>query len=145
MNTTSSKLNVIKAGEEALTCVYGGLPLEGLDISRWKKFTAKVITGNTYVHVKSLPPTSDSATFHSLRVYYQCQKWMSETVDIDPTDWGWEIKRGKLCPILMELPPVPEKLLNIIRCNCKQNCDTKRCVCRKHCLQCSVGCVNVVD
>jgi hypothetical protein len=36
--------------------------------------------------VKSLPPTSDSAKFHSLRVYYQCQKWMSETVDIDPTD-----------------------------------------------------------
>jgi hypothetical protein len=54
------------------------------------------------MHVKSLPPTSDSAKFHSLRVYYQCQKWMSETVDIDPTDWEWEIKRGKLCPILME-------------------------------------------
>jgi hypothetical protein len=41
MNTTSSKLDVIKAGEEALTCVYGGLPLEGLDILRWRKFTAK--------------------------------------------------------------------------------------------------------
>jgi hypothetical protein len=91
MNTSSSKLDVIKAGEEALTCVYGGLPLEGLDILRWRKFTPKVITGNTSVHVKSLPPTSDSAKFHSLRVYYQCQKWMSETVDIDPTDWGWEI------------------------------------------------------
>ena len=96
-----------------------------------------MITGNTSVHVKNLPPTCDSAKFHSLRVYYQCQMWMSETVDIDPTDWGWEIKRGKLCPILMELPPAPENLLNIIRCNCKQNCDTKRCVCRK---QCSVGC-----
>ena len=43
MNTTSSKLDVIKAGEEALTCVYGGLPLEGLDILRWRKFTAKYI------------------------------------------------------------------------------------------------------
>jgi hypothetical protein len=40
MNTTSSKLDVIKAGEEALTCVYGGLSLEGLDIFRWRKFTA---------------------------------------------------------------------------------------------------------
>jgi hypothetical protein len=45
MNTTSSKLDVIKAGEEALTCVYGGLALEGLDILRWRKFTTKVITG----------------------------------------------------------------------------------------------------
>jgi hypothetical protein len=48
MNTTSSKLDVIKAGEEALTCVYGGLSLEGLDIFRWRKFTAKAITGNTF-------------------------------------------------------------------------------------------------
>jgi hypothetical protein len=56
-----------------------------------RKFTAKVIMGNTSVQVKSLPPTSDSAKFHSLRVYYQCQKWMSETVDIDPTD-----RNGKL-------------------------------------------------
>jgi hypothetical protein len=75
--------------------VGGGLSLEGLDIFRWRKFTAKAITGNTSVHVKSLPPTSDSEKFHSLRVYNQCQKWMSETVDIEPTDWGWEIKRGK--------------------------------------------------
>lgn len=87
-----------------------------------------------------LPPPSDAAKFHSLRVYYQCQNWMLETVDIDPTDRGREIKCGKLCPILMEHPPAPEKLLDIIRCNCKQNCDTKRCVCRKHGLQCSVGC-----
>jgi hypothetical protein len=63
-----SVLDVIKAGEEALTCVYGGLPLEGLDILCRRKFTVKVITGNTSVHVKSLPPTSDSAKFHSLRV-----------------------------------------------------------------------------
>ena len=82
MNTTSSKLDVIKAGEEALTCVYGRLPLEGLDILHWRKFTAKVITGHTSVHVKNLHPASDSAKFHSLRVYYQCQMWMSETVDI---------------------------------------------------------------
>jgi hypothetical protein len=50
------------------------------------------------------------------------------------------VTNGKLCLILMELLPAPEKLLNIIRCNCKQNCDTKRCVCRKRGLQCSVGC-----
>ena len=41
MNTTSSKLDIIIAGEEALTCVYGGLPLEGLDIFRWRKSTAR--------------------------------------------------------------------------------------------------------
>jgi hypothetical protein len=45
---TSSKLDVIKAEEEALTRVYGGLPLKGLDILRWRKYTTKVITS---VHV----------------------------------------------------------------------------------------------
>ncbi|VDI49933.1 Hypothetical predicted protein [Mytilus galloprovincialis] len=55
------------------------------------------IQSNNWKHFssgKSLPPTSDSGKFHSLRVYHQCQKWMSEEVDMDPTDYGWEIKRG---------------------------------------------------
>ncbi|CAC5416365.1 unnamed protein product [Mytilus coruscus] len=140
MNNNSIKADIINAREEALTCLYGGHPLKGLNILRWRKFTARVITGNTSVQVKRLPPTSDSGQFHNLRVYYQCQKWMSEEVDIDPTDYGREIKRENLCSILMELPPAPDKLLNTIRCSCKQNYDTKRYVCRKNGLQCSVGC-----
>ncbi|CAC5415218.1 unnamed protein product [Mytilus coruscus] len=79
--------------KEALTCSYGRLPLERLNILRWRKFTARVITGNTSVQVKSLPPTSDLGQVHGLRFYYQSQKWMSEEVDIDPTGYGWEIKR----------------------------------------------------
>nr|CAC5359433.1 unnamed protein product [Mytilus coruscus] len=75
--------DIIKAGEETLTCLYGGLPLEGLNILCWRKFTSRVITGNTSVQVNSLPPTSDSGQFHSLRVYHQCQKRMSEEVDIN--------------------------------------------------------------
>ncbi|VDI83954.1 Hypothetical predicted protein [Mytilus galloprovincialis] len=80
-----TQMYVYQAGEEALTFLYGGLPLGGLNILRWRKFTSRVITGNTSVQVKSLPPTSDSGKFHSLRVYHQCQKWMSEEVDMDPT------------------------------------------------------------
>ena len=37
-------------------------------------------------------------------------------------------------------PPAPEKLIQIIRCNCKTNCDSKKCTCRKHGLECSSGC-----
>ncbi|CAG2249475.1 unnamed protein product [Mytilus edulis] len=60
------KADTIKAGEEALTCLYGGI-----DIFVWRKLKSIVITGNTLVQVKSLPPTSDTGQFHSLRVYYQ--------------------------------------------------------------------------
>ena len=46
----------------------------------------------------------------------------------------------KLNPIKTLLPAAPERLLKIIRCNCKLNCDSKRCTCRKHGLCCSAGC-----
>ena len=39
-----------------------------------------------------------------------------------------------------DLPPATENLWHINRCNCKINCDSKRCTYRKHCLDCSVGC-----
>ena len=45
-----------------------------------------------------------------------------------------------LRPVKTNLPSASENLLPTIRCNCKQNCDTKRCGCGKHGLECSVGC-----
>lgn len=49
-------------------------------------------------------------------------------------DWRNEV----LCT--MDLPAAPERLLNVIKCNCKMNCDTQRCSCWKHGLSCSAGC-----
>lgn len=42
-------------------------------------------------------------------------------------------------PVKTDLPAASDTLLKIIRCNCKQNCDTRRCTCRKHGLDCVVG------
>ncbi|CAC5372537.1 unnamed protein product [Mytilus coruscus] len=44
MNNNPIKAGIIKAGEEALACLYGGRPLEGLNILRWRKFTSRLIT-----------------------------------------------------------------------------------------------------
>ena len=49
-------------------------------------------------------------------------------------------ENGKYLPEKMTLQPAPDHLLKIIRCNCKANCDTKRCTCRKSGLDCSVAC-----
>jgi hypothetical protein len=35
---------VIKAGEKVIVSLYGELPLEGLDLCRWRKFTPKTMS-----------------------------------------------------------------------------------------------------
>ncbi|CAG2201846.1 unnamed protein product [Mytilus edulis] len=128
----SSKDQVVKAGEEVLVDLYGGVQsVEGLDLLRYRKFASKVVVGNVFVQVHTLPPTSDAAKLHSMRTFYQTQIWIGEGHDLDPNQWGWYTSENKLMPVRCLLPPAPQKLLKVIRCNCKQNCDSRRCSCRK--------------
>lgn len=140
MNTASTKKDVIKAGEEAVVCLYGGVPYEGTDILRWRKFTSKAVVGHSFVQIQSLPPTSNALQFQSLRVFKQCQEWSYGDLGLDPLNFGWKITNGKLVPIKTSFAPAPEELMTVLRCNCKQQCDTRRCTCRKNGLQCSIAC-----
>ena len=135
----NSKADIIKAGEDLVIHLSGGVSLEGLDLLRFRKCATKVMASSSCVQVHTLPPTSVAAAFHSQRVHLQVQTWTGNN-SLAPEDWGWELVKDHLLPVKADLPPAPEKLLQIIRCNCKQNCDTKRCSCRKHGLDCSVGC-----
>ncbi|CAC5420603.1 unnamed protein product [Mytilus coruscus] len=111
---------IFKAGEHIFVALYGGLQdVETLDMLRYRIFALKL---------------------HCLRVYYQTQVWIGKGDKLDPKDWGWHVEDNKLLPIRAILPPAPEKLLRIVRCNCKLNCDTKRCSCRKHGIDCSPAC-----
>ncbi|CAG2195139.1 unnamed protein product [Mytilus edulis] len=133
--------SIHKAGEQIFVALYGGLlDVETLDMLRYRIFASKVCVGNIYVQVHTLPPTSDAAKLHCIRVYHQTQVWIGKGDKLDPKDWGWHVEDNKLLPIRALLPPAPEKLLRIIRCNCKLNCDTKRCSCRKHGIDCSPAC-----
>ncbi|CAG2223330.1 unnamed protein product [Mytilus edulis] len=132
----SNHNEIAKAGEEK----FSRLELESLDLQRYRKFASKVLVGNIYVQVHSLPPTSNAAKFHSLRTFYQSKIWIQDDVEIHPIYWGWYTSGNKLLPIRSTLPPAPDKLLKTIRCNCKQNCDSKRC--RKHGIDCSITVVN---
>ena len=133
---------VVTSGEQIIASLYGGVLCEGLDLLRLRLYTNKAITNNKCVQVQSLPPTSDSAALHSRRSYYQCQQWIKlDGTDLNPLDWGWTVTDdGKCMPLKNTLPPAPNRLLNIIHCNCKVNCDTKRCTCQKHGLECTIGC-----
>ena len=129
---------VENAGQNIFVNLFNGDRDQRLNSVRFQKFMYKVNTSSTCVQVRSLPPTEAAAKFHSFRVYLQVQSWIGERKH--PTDWGWCNVNDKLNPIKTLLPAAPERLLKIIRCNCKLNCESKRCTCRKHGLCCSAGC-----
>ncbi|KAK7088764.1 hypothetical protein V1264_022644 [Littorina saxatilis] len=132
--------DILSAGEKALVLLYNGSSREGLDELRYRLFCSKVAVGTTFVQVHTLPPTSAAARFHSMRVYLQVQEWMGLKVAMDPTDYGWKLEHGILVPVTTDLPAAPADVLKVIRCTCKSGCDTKRCSCRKHGLECTSGC-----
>jgi len=72
--------------------------------------------------------TSGSAKMHSFRVFLQVQSWNEN--NLNPLDFGWELRGGNLFPISYDHAAAPERLLNLIYCQarCKGN---SACRCRK--------------
>lgn len=96
-----------------------------------------------------MPPTAAAAKFHSLREYYHIQKGKGNS-DLDPEEYGWKLSDECLLPVMTDKEPAPKELLEIIHCNCKTVCNTRRCKCRLYGLDCNsayghckdVGCMN---
>lgn len=132
--------DIFRAGEEVLTCLYGGQVGEGLDVLRHRRFCEKMSASTSSVQVHTLPPTSGSARYHSARVCYQVHEWMGEEGSLKPEEWGWVQAQDRLEPKTTDLPAAPEALLKVVRCNCKTDCNTRRCTCKKHGLDCSGAC-----
>jgi len=141
MQPHSRKEDVIEAGSNALILLYkGDVPDEDLDQLRLRKFFEKTSSSTAAVEPSVLPPTAAAAKYHSLRVYQQVQVWLDNEEDVPPEEWGWRLNDGKFVPILTDLPPAPQELLQVIRCTCKTGCSTLRCSCRRHDLKCSAAC-----
>ena len=130
---------VVDAGDAALVCLYNGKDGDNQDALRYSKFCSKVATNSARILPQTLPPTSAAARYHSMRVYLQVQQWMG-IYYLKETEWGWMEKDGHLFPVMTDLPPAPQDLMRIIRCNCTTDCSTARCSCRKHNLECSPAC-----
>ena len=139
---SASTEDVIAAGEQALVSMYNGKPGGKLDILRYKRFCEKVATNTSHVKPQTLPPTSAAAKYHSLRVFFQVQQWKGFGDELLPEEWGWRESDGVLNPVQTDLPPAPDDLLRVIRCNCQSDCSTLRCTCRKHNVKCSLACGN---
>ena len=67
---------------------------------------------------------------------------MSSPPDLDPLQYGWEMKGQELQPVFT--PPgqlaAPDEVLNIVSCGCKTGCKTALCSCVKFNLACSEFC-----
>lgn len=130
-----TKQVVEEAGEAVFIHLLNGTQGQGLDFLLYCKFLHKVQSKKSAVLVQSLPSTSDSVKFHSYRVYLQIQTWLRRC--LSPLEWGWIKSCNKYVLVKTIFPEAPERLLKMVRCGCKQNCDSKRCTCKKNGLRCT--------
>jgi len=142
---TSTHEEIKVAGEMLLLRAYTAPAtvdsLDELRYVRYKKQVAKKsLTAGTGFDLKSLPPTTDAAKYHSYRAYFQVLKWLGNT-DVSPTDWGWttDAQSGHLVPIVKDQAAAPDKVLKMISCGCKQGCN-RSCKCKKAGLLCTILC-----
>ena len=128
------------AGEKALVATYNGKKDESLNALRLSRYCEKVAKSLNRVEPRSLPPTSAAARYHSYRVYLQIFQWKSPHCTLREESWGWKVTESGFVPILTDRPPAPADLLKIIRCDCKTDCSSGCCTCRKNGLKCTLAC-----
>jgi hypothetical protein len=139
--TPNTDPNIVETtGCKAMVSMFHGEQTESLLSLRHGILCRKVSTADTFVKPERLPPTPSAAKFHSRRVYLQVMQWLGKSEGMDPTNWGWFLKDGKLLPEMMDISPAPENLLQMVRCNCSGRCNTMRCSCKKLGLECTRAC-----
>ncbi|KAJ8686162.1 hypothetical protein QAD02_021956 [Eretmocerus hayati] len=86
------------------------------------------------LNLTKVPCTSDALHLHSLRASLQTYIWKSAInanyLPMNFTSFGYTIKDDSLLPIPMSKDAFPNDLVKA--CNCKKNCSTRLCNCRKH-------------
>jgi hypothetical protein len=94
-----------------------------------------------------LPPTFAALYQAILRSHYQLLVWNNDDVSNpalpSPSDfgWKWEEDEKSWTPVMTTLPPAPNAIVHLVRCNCqKQRCSNNRCQCRKASLNCTELC-----
>ncbi|CAB4041625.1 Hypothetical predicted protein, partial [Paramuricea clavata] len=131
---------VESAGCKAMVSLFNGNQNESLATLRYNSLCKKVSRAKTFVTPERLPPTASATRFHSLRTHYQVMVWMGISEDMVSNDWGFKVQGDKLIPIMMDKDHAPEVLLKMIHCNCSTGCNTLRCTCKKHGLDCTSAC-----
>ena len=135
------------AGIQIFSILYSGKVADDLAKLRYNQYMNMISKSKSKSKLKPecLPPTNNTADFHSYRVYLQVREWDSFLQsDLDPTEWGWKLNDSRYFPITTTKNPAPPDILNIIRCNCKMSsetpCSNNRCSCKKNGIRCMSAC-----
>lgn len=129
----SSKHDIVTNGIRFLLALYGDpKQIDSIEKYRYLRFV-KTTWNNKIVQFSCLLPISASTFHHLYHVYYQVQIGLVN-----------DLRDNFLEPIQILLPPLPEKLLNILFCACKTGC-RKNCGCQKVGLFCSPVCISCHD
>ncbi|KAE8743752.1 hypothetical protein FOCC_FOCC009627 [Frankliniella occidentalis] len=136
--TTATEDTVAAVGEEIIIALYGGKcqTLNELRPLLYKKTVGKQKLDDNF-DFRSLPPTTDGAKYHSLRVYHQVQAWLGNDLPLD--EWGWKTGENGVLPVTMKSEPAPPCLMKMVRCNCKKGCE-RGCECRRAGFACTEMC-----
>ncbi|KAI3379074.1 hypothetical protein SNEBB_002215 [Seison nebaliae] len=127
-------------GCRAMVALFNASQNDSLESIRYNMLCKKVARAKTFVTPERLPPTTSACNFHSLRTYYQVMEWMGCSDGMEPSEWGWRVEGEKLVPVMTDKRPAPEVLFRMIHCNCSGGCNTLKCTCRKHGLECTSAC-----
>ena len=70
----------------------------------------------------------------------------------EPLNFGYyKDTSGQMLPVTTKVLPAPQAIIELVRCQCKTNCSTQRCSCRRNDLQrmelrlCDTECTNDED
>jgi len=132
-------------GCKAMVALFNADQKDSLASIRYNMLCKKVARAKMFVTPERLPPTASACKFHSLRTYYQVMEWMGCSDEMAPSEWGWKVEGDKLVPVMTDKSPAPDALIQMIHCNCLEGCNTLRCTCRKHGLECTSACGHCQD
>ena len=138
LDPEATKEAVIQAGTKIFQYIYHG-PNTPLGEIRFNMFSKKAAAG--LIKPESFPPTKGAAAQHSLRAFLQTRDWiLLQSMSLDPSDYGWTLGVQGYEPVPTLDPMAPEELLKVTSCNCRGDCNDRRCSCKKNEVSCIPAC-----
>ena len=121
-----------------------GVKIDSIPELRWHFFCKNLAEND------KLPPTLDALKQHVLRAHIQASVWgqadIAQQEFIDPLLNGYyRDKDEMLKPVTTNSLPAPEAIIEMVRCQCKKDCSSRRCSCKSNDLTCTELCLCNTD
>ena len=132
--------SIIDLLDRYVASIYHGSPTTiSCNALRYKMFATRGIQN------EALPPTRNTLTQHVCRADYQVRIWREalnpSPTFVSPEGNGWEKgPDGTLQPILSTKAPMPDSVIELVKCHCSISLCSGRCSCKAAELPCTTEC-----